>query len=50
MFLVTASLVYIVSVTYQEMGLAGDGVNKSLNELTIYYHDIIMERAKKELV
>lgn len=50
LFLSTASLVYIVSVTYQAMGLVGDDVNKSLNELTIYYHDIIMERAKKELV
>lgn len=48
LFLSTASLIYIVSITYQLMGLDGADVNKSLNELTIYYHDIIKERAKKK--
>ena len=48
LFLATASLVYIVSVTYQLLNIDGTDVNKSLNELTIYYHNIIEEHAKKQ--
>lgn len=46
LFLATASLVYIVSVTYRLLDIEGTDVNKSLNELTIYYHKIIEERVK----
>lgn len=48
LFLSTASLIYIVSVTYQFLDIDGTDVNKKLNEMTMYYHKIIEERAKKQ--
>ena len=48
LFLSTISLVYIISVTYQAMGIAVDDVNKSLNELAVYYWNM-QKRIKKRI-
>jgi hypothetical protein len=46
--LATASLIYVVSVTYQLLGIDGTKVNKLLNELALYYQKIIKDHARKQ--
>lgn len=48
LFLSTASLVYIVSITYRLLEIDTTEINRSLNELTIYYHNIIKELVKEK--
>lgn len=41
LFLSAASLIYIISVTYQELGIDGREINESLHELTKYYLSLL---------
>ena len=48
LYLSTVSLIYIVSATYQLLEIDGNEINKSLNELTLYYRNIIKERLERK--